>query len=277
MPVPGPDLHLHSTASDGTVTPSGLVELAATVCCPAIALTDHDTTDGVAEALAASRGTSVTVVPGVELSAGIGERGMHILGYHVDHNDPALRARLERLREVRVERAERIVYALSEAGFALTIAEVLDAADGGSVGRAHIAQRLVVTGQVPSVREAFVRLLGSAAPYYVPKPVESPGDVIGWIRKAGGVPVLAHPGLSRVDDLIPSLVEVGLLGIEAYHPAHDAAATQHYAALAADLGMIATGGSDFHGLDREGDSLGSVGVPANVTAALTAAHEAVTR
>lgn len=277
MPVPGPDLHLHSTASDGTVTPSGLVRLALSVGCPAIALTDHDTVDGVPEALAASSGTGLTVIPAVELSAGVVERGLHILGYHIDHTDPALRARLERLRAVRIERAERIVFALSEAGFALTIQEVLDAADGGSVGRAHIAQRLVATGQVPSVHEAFVRLLGSEAPFYVPKPVESPEDVLGWIRDAGGVPVLAHPGLSRVDDLIPSLVEAGLGGIEAYHPSHDEPTTTRYAALAADVGILVTGGSDFHGLDREGDELGSVDVPWSVVGALQTSHAAASR
>ncbi len=260
----GPDLHLHSTASDGTRSPAQLVSLAHEVGCPAIALTDHDTVSGIAEAHAAADHLPVTVIPGVELSAGYGDRGMHILGYHIDHADPRLGARLAELRATRLERAERIVYALARDGFSISVADVLHVADGGSIGRAHIAQLLVTTGQVSSVAEAFSTLLGKTAPYYVPKPVLDPEELIGWVRESGGVAVLAHPGLSGVDDLVPSLVHVGLAGIEAYHPSHDAAAQERYAAMAAALGLIATGGSDFHGLDRAGDRLGCMDVPLHV-------------
>ncbi|MRS12407.1 MAG: PHP domain-containing protein [Actinobacteria bacterium] len=269
----GPDLHVHSTASDGVLTPSEIVSLAIRSDCPAIALTDHDSVDGVAEALAAADGTALIVIPAVELSAGIGDRGVHVLGYWIDHTDPTLLQRLEHLRRIRVERATIIVQALSAGGFPVTIEDVLAAADGGAVGRAHIAQLLVATGYVDSVQEAFERLLGSSAPYYVAKPVYPPAEVISWITDAGGVAVLAHPGLSEVDDLIPGLVADGIVGLEAYHPAHDRDAALTYSGMAASLQMIVTGGSDFHGLGRERDRLGSEDVPEIVLPQLLAARE----
>lgn len=266
--MPGPDLHLHSSASDGAHAPGELVRLSAAAGLPAIAITDHDTVFGTAEALAEAASLPILVISGVELSAGYGDRGMHILGYHVDHTDTALNTRLEALRTIRVERAERIVYALAHDGFRIEVADVLAAADGGAIGRAHIARLLVDTGQAASVSEAFRTLLGKTAPYYVPKPVHTPEDMLAWIAEAGGVPVLAHPGLSGVDDLIPALAQSGLAGLEAYHPSHSPGRREHYACLAASLGLIATGGSDFHGLDRDGDALGSVDVPEQVVADL---------
>lgn len=262
--MPGPDLHLHSSASDGALAPAELVRLAHAAGIPAISVTDHDTVSGTGEALATADGLPITVISGVELSAGYGDRGMHILGYYIDHTDTRLQVRLAELRSIRVERAERIVYALARDGFRITVEQVLEAADGGSVGRAHIARLLVDTGQSPSVSEAFRTLLGKTAPYYIPKPVHAPEEMLAWIAEAGGVGVLAHPGLSRVDDLIPQLVSAGLAGLEVYHPSHDAGRTSRYAELAASLGLVATGGSDFHGLDREGDALGSVDVPHSV-------------
>lgn len=266
--MPGPDLHLHSSASDGAHAPAELVRLAHVAGIPAIAITDHDTVSGTAEALAAAAPLSLAVISGVELSAGHGDRGMHILGYHVDHTSERLNARLAELRSIRVERAERIVYALARDGFRITVSDVLDAADGGAVGRAHIARLLVDSGQAPSVAEAFSTLLGKTAPYYVPKPVHEPEEMLAWIAEAGGVAVLAHPGLSGVDDLIPRLAGAGLAGLEVYHPSHDADQTTRYAELAASLGLVATGGSDFHGLHREGDALGSVDVPESVVSDL---------
>lgn len=273
--MPGPDLHLHSTASDGVLDPSALVELASRAGCPAIALTDHDSVAGVAEALMAAAGTPLIVIPAVELTAGVDGRDMHVLGYHVDHTDPTLLAHLRRLREIRAERARRIVASLNEAGIDVALDAVLRLAGGGAVGRAHIAQLLVATGQAVSVEDAFRRLLGRTSPHYIPKPLATPGEAIGWIRAAGGVAVLAHPGLSRVDDLIGDLVGEGLLGIEAYHPGHDADTVRRYADLAGDLGLIATGGSDFHGLDREGDRLGSASVPDHVVEQLATARDAI--
>lgn len=266
-----PDLHVHTTASDGALTPRELVARAEKLGVFAIAVTDHDTVDAVSEALEASRDTSVLVIPGVELSAGVGERSVHILGYHIDHTDPALLRQLTELRAARVQRAERIVAALRADGFTIDLADVMDAANGGAVGRAHIAQLLVDAGHADSIPEAFSTLLGSKAPYYVPKPVASAAEVIGWIKSAGGVAVLAHPGLSAADDLVPSLVDAGIVGIEAYHGAHDQAAREHYSRLAERFGLVVTGGSDFHGDQHEGGELGSANVPSECVAALEVA------
>lgn len=267
----GPDLHVHSTASDGALGPRALVERAEQLGLPAIAITDHDTVDAVAEALEAARASVVTVIPGVELSAGVGERSVHILGYHIDHTDPVLLSRLSTLRAARVHRAERIVAALRADGFLISLEDVMAAADGGAVGRAHIAQLLVEAGHTASVADAFREMLGSSAPYYVPKPVSSAQEVIGWVEAAGGVAVLAHPALSTADDLIPALVEAGIVGLEAFHGAHDEPTRQHYVGLARAHGLIVTGGSDFHGDQHEGGELGSANVPPDTVAVLEAA------
>ena len=269
--MPGPDLHVHSTASDGALTPSALVALAERLGLPAIAMTDHDTVAGVGEALEAASSSPVTVIAGVELSAGFGSRSVHILGYHIDHTDPALLSRLAELREVRLERARRIVETLADGGITIALGDVMDLADGGAIGRAHIAQLLVAAGHAESVPHAFAKLLGSSAPYYVPKPVASPQKVIGWIEAAGGVAVLAHPALSKADDLVQGLVAAGIVGIEAYHGAHDAETRSRYQRLADAHGLITTGGSDFHGAGHEGGDLGSAEVPPEAVAALAAA------
>lgn len=264
----GPDLHVHSTASDGALTPAELVTRARHLGVPAIAITDHDTVDAVAAALAASEGTPVTVIPGVELSAGVGERSVHILGYYIDHTNETLLERLVTLRTARVHRAERIVEALRADGFLITLSDVMDSANGGAVGRAHIAQLLVDAGHASSVPEAFSELLGSSAPYYVPKPVSSAEEVIGWVHAAGGVAVLAHPALSHADDLLPALVEAGIVGVEAFHGAHSESERSRYVGLASRYGLIVTGGSDFHGDKHEGGELGSANVPPECVAAL---------
>ncbi len=263
-----PDLHTHSSASDGTLSPSEIVRSASGLGVPAVAITDHDTVDGVAEALAEGLRCGVHVIPGVELSAGVGDRGMHILGYHIDHTDPTLLARLAGLREIRMTRAERIVTALQRDGITITPDDVEAAADGGTIGRAHIARLLVENGAASSVADAFERLLGEGRPYYVPKPVSEPADAVGLIVAAGGVPVLAHPQLSRVDDLIPELVSAGIRGLEAYHAQHDPATAARYAQLAESLGLVVTGGSDFHDPDRDGVSLGDGGLPVEAIEAL---------
>lgn len=270
----GPDLHLHSTASDGTLAPAEIVRAAASLGLPAIAITDHDTVAGVAPALVAAEGLPLTVIPAIELSSSVGERDVHILGYYVDYRHPALLTRLTELRQVRLERAERIVHALAADGIHVSLDDILGLPEEGAIGRAHIAELLVASGHVASVPEAFRTMLGSTAPYYVPKPVSSPEEVIALVEDAGGVAVLAHPGLSGIDELIPLLAEAGLAGLEAYHGAHDEGERERYARLAEDLGLVATGGSDFHGEHREGQGIGTADVPPSVTAALQAAHVA---
>jgi hypothetical protein len=259
--VAAPDLHIHSTASDGRLTPEQIVALALERGVPAIAITDHDSIDGVGPALHAAEGTPLTVIPGVELSAAVGARGIHILGYCIDHTDPVLLDRLVELRATRLERARRIVDALADTGIEVTLDDVLALAGDGAVGRAHVAQVIVEAGHASSISDAFYRLLGEGRPAFVPKPLPEPREVVSWIHEAGGIAVVAHPALSKIDDLLPLLVEAGIAGIEAYHARHDAPTCARYARLAAEYGLIATGGSDFHTGDDRDDSLGSAPVP----------------
>lgn len=256
------DLHIHTTASDGTSPPSAVVAAALASGLDVIAITDHDSVQGVGEALESASGRSLTVVPGVELSAAVDEsRDVHILGYFVDHTDLRLLAALEHLRSRRLERAREMVDALAAAGFDVTIERVLAHAGEGAVGRSHIARALVDAGQVESVELAFRRLIGRGERFFIEKRLLSAAEAVALIRDAGGVAVLAHPGISRADDAIPGLVHAGLEGIEAFHAEHSDADRERYAAQAARLGLVATGGSDYHGSDTRSSKLGTGGCP----------------
>lgn len=263
------DLHTHTTASDGTLTPAELVRHAVESGVSVIAITDHDSVDGIEEALAEvsavrATGKSITLVPGVELSAVDEGRDVHMLGFFVDHTDPALLTALADLRSARVERARTIVSALRTAGFDIDHEEVLALSDGGSVGRSHVARALVSRGHAADVSDAFRRLLGRGRPFYVPKHVRTPAEVLSTILDAGGIPVIAHPGVTGVDDLIPELIGKGLGGIEAYHSEHDDTQQSLYAGLAAAYGLLVTGGTDFHGPDAPNPPLGSILMPAEL-------------
>lgn len=269
------DLHTHSSASDGTLAPREVVAYAARRGIEVIALTDHDSTEGLAEASEAARAAGITLVPGVELSVGPDEnRDVHILGYFVDAADETLQAHLSLLRDGRLARATRMVEALRASGYDITIDEVLELADLGAVGRAHVARTLVNRGHVESVDEAFDRFLARGRPFYHPKPAADPASAVRMLVGAGAVPVLAHPVLSRVDDLIPALVRAGLAGIEAFHADHSPEEGRRYEAIARSFGLLVTGGSDFHGPETPSADLGSVAVPEYVWPELLAAAPA---
>ena len=269
--MPGPDLHLHSTCSDGLLTPGEIVAHALALRLPAIAIADHDSVGGIDPAIVAAEGTSLIVIPAVELSASMGERTIHILGYHIDHQDPRLLARLARLRRGRAERATRILHALADDGILVELDEGVTSDENAAIGRAHIARALVRAGHARDMSDAFARYIGDGAPYFAAKDLLTPELAIGWIADAGGVTVLAHPGLNGVDDLLPALVASGLAGIEACHASHDEAAVAHYRALAAGFGLIVTGGSDYHGSSREGGAMGCAAAPDGAVEALAAA------
>lgn len=258
------DLHVHSTASDGALTPAQLVQRACDMRFAALAITDHDSVDGVIPALCDAEDTHVRLIPGVELSTVHRSRDVHILGYFVDPDDTRFQDRLVELRGARRDRAAAMVEALEEAGYTLTLDEVLLLAEGGSVGRSHVARALVNRGHAETIGDAFQRFIGRDKPFYVAKPVAGPVDVVETILQAGGVPVLAHPGVTGIDDAIPELVAAGLQGLEAYHAEHTPGMRDRYRALADRLGLIVTGGSDFHGLSAPGSSLGSVRIPDDV-------------
>jgi hypothetical protein len=253
------DLHTHSSVSDGTETPAELMRTARAAGLDVVALTDHDTTDGWAAARDA-RPAGLTVVPGMELSCrwfpdDQAPISVHLLAYLFDPDSPALSAERARLREERLSRGERIVDALAADGYPVSWAEIVEASAGGVVGRPHVARALVRAGVVESVDAAFATLLHHRSPYYVAKADTDVRQGIGLVRAAGGVPVFAH-GLAtkrgRVldDAAVAALVEAGLLGLEVDHPDHSESGRAHMQGLAADLGLLTTGSSDYHGTNK---------------------------
>lgn len=244
------DLHLHTTCSDGQDTPEELVEAALAGRYRIISITDHDTVEGVIRGLVAAEGTGMEVIPGIELSSIEGDFDIHILGYFIDYHDPEFIRRIAFFKEKRHERAEEIVMTLNRLGLDIQIDTVLRIAHGAPVGRPHIAEALVSEELVNTYDEAFARYIGTHAPAYVPKYKVTPAEAIDLIIKTGGVPILAHPGVLNRDETILELQECGLMGIEAIHPLHTLEKQVYYERLAKKYGLIATGGSDWHGKER---------------------------
>ena len=253
------DLHTHSSVSDGTETPAELMQTARAAGLDVVALTDHDTTDGWAAARDA-RPAGLTVIPGMELSCrwfpdDQPPISVHLLAYLFDPDSPALSVERARLREERLSRGERIVGALAADGYPVSWADILQASAGGVVGRPHIARALVRGGVVESVDAAFATLLHPRSPYYVGKADTDVRQGIALVRAAGGVPVFAH-GLAtkrgRVldDAAVAAMAEAGLLGLEVDHPDHSDDERAHMQGLAADLGLLTTGSSDYHGTNK---------------------------
>jgi predicted metal-dependent phosphoesterase TrpH len=263
------DLHTHSTASDGTDAPADLIRAAAADGLDVIAITDHDTTAGWDAALAA-RPRGLTVVPGVEFSCVFRPPdgrpiSLHLLAYLADPDDPELRAEWARLQESRLTRGRVMVDNLVAAGFPISWEQVAGLAAGGSVGRPHIGRALVAAGVVPDVDTAFRELLSSRQPYYVRKADTDVFEALRLIAGARGVAVFAHPLARRrgpvVDDeTIAAMAAAGLAGLEVDHRDHEPAEREHLRALAAELGLLTTGASDYHGtgkVNRLGENLTS--------------------
>jgi len=269
------DLHLHSTASDGILTPTELVCTALDKNLEVIALTDHDTTGGIEEAVEAARGTPLNVIPGVEISTDVpGANELHILGYHVDPHHPELESRLSSLRRARIDRARRTVSCLAQAGCPIEWDHLVELSQGDVIGRPHIAQALVDAGHVESVHHAFYQYLAKGRPAYIERFKLTPVQAIETILAAGGVPVLAHP--RRVLEHVPRLVRAGLAGLEAYYPNHPEPEQEFLVNLARRHDLIVTGGSDFHGAGiTEASEMGVVYVPRSTVDELSARLRAV--
>lgn len=268
------DLHTHSTASDGTDAPSGVIEVAAQAGLEVVALTDHDTTSGWVEAAAAARRLGIAFVPGTEVSCRSGGVSVHVLSYLQDPAHPALLAFTDRTRAERITRARRIVELLGP-DYPLSWDDVLEqTADDTTVGRPHIADALVARGHVADRSAAFEELLHPGGRYYVPHYAPDVVEAVRAIREAGGVPVFAHPGADgrgRVvgDEVIGAMARAGLAGLEIDHRDHDDAARARLRVLARDLGLFATGSSDYHGRGKDnviGENLTSPEVLAQIEA-----------
>ncbi len=271
------DFHTHSTCSDGLLTPAELVDLAASGGVRVMALTDHDTLDGLAEAeAAAARHPGFTLVPGVELSCDVPGTEVHILGYFVDRERPELIEQLEEFRRGRIDRAQRIIDALERLGAPIAWSRVQELAGEASVGRPHIAQALLEAGHIESFDEAFERFIGRNGPAYAERAKLAPAEAITMIREAGGLAVFAHP--SFTDDyprVAAELAAAGAFGLEAYYKSYEPELVGELAALAEGLGLFALGGSDYHGIDREDErSPGEIPLPDAVTDAFLNAARA---
>jgi hypothetical protein len=272
------DLHVHTWASDGSLSPTACVDEAARLGLAALAVTDHDTVAGNAEAMARGAERGVEAVPGVELSATLGHWAVHILGYWPDPAADALRAVLARLVEGRRERNPQILDRLSALGLPVAAEEVAAEAGGDVVGRPHIAAVMLRRGHVASFQEAFSRYLSRGARAYVPRWKPTAADAIAALRAARAVPVLAHPGAmgganaDEVAAVVVQLVRVGLCGLEVLYPTHDPGQVAAYTRIARQHGLVATGGTDFHGASKPeiqmGSGTGRLRVPASFLDAL---------
>jgi predicted metal-dependent phosphoesterase TrpH len=256
------DLHAHSTASDGSRAPADVIREAKRVGLAAIALTDHDTLDGIAEATRMGAELGVRVVPGVELSAVEGDVETHILGLHLS-DTREMEAKLVELREMRRSRAERIVARLNELGVRVELAAVLEQAAGGAIGRPHVARAMIAEGWAVDFRDAFDRYLGNGKPAYVGKDRLAIVDAIGLIHRAGGLAILAHPSHSGTRERIEALAAQGMDGVEVRHPSHSSEDTLRLGALVAHYSLVPSGGSDWHGAAEGPRTLGMMHVPAD--------------
>jgi hypothetical protein len=251
------DLHVHTTASDGTYTPAEVIELAQKTDLAAIAITDHDTLSGAIEGIRFSDEMGFEVIGGIELSSDLNGVDVHILGYLISRYH-VIQKVLSDLQRLRSTRAERMVRRLNRLGIQIRMEDVLEESRGDSVGRPHIAAAMVKKGIVPSTRYAFEYYIGDGKPAYIPKPKLTPFQAVKLILASGGVPVMAHPGLTGRDHLIPKLIAHGLRGIEVYYPEHGEEQVRRYLDIAAEYGLIATGGSDFHGDTKPHITVGCV-------------------
>jgi predicted metal-dependent phosphoesterase TrpH len=255
------DLHTHSTASDGVRAPADVVRAAKAAGLAAFALTDHDTIAGLSDARAAGAQIGIRLIAGVELSAVEGEEETHILGLHLSELS-ALEHRLVALREMRVNRAARIVERLNALGIPLSFDAVLQHAGGGAIGRPHVARALIAGGWALDFREAFDRYLGNGRPAFVPKEHLPLAEAIELIHRAGGLAILAHPGSTCTRERIHALVSLGLDGLEILHPSHSWDDSRRFDALAAEFDLVRSGGSDWHGSPDGARTLGMMRVPA---------------
>jgi len=258
------DLHMHTTASDGKYTPAEIVRMAWQVGLRYIAITDHDSTEGIKAAQAAAlKHEGMTVIPGVEINTDVPVGELHMLGYFVDYNSPELTATLKRLRNSRVERAKTMIRKLKNVGIKIDYERVEELAGDGAIGRPHVAQAMLEQGYVNSFKDAFLRFIGKGCPAYVDREKIEPADAVQLILRAGGIPVMAHPfTCENFEQRLGEWKKDGLMGLESYYNGYLPEQVDVLVKLAAEHGLITTGGSDFHGVESMNEPpLGTVDVP----------------
>lgn len=257
------DLHIHSNASDGKHSPGEIVRKAASLGLKVISLSDHDTVDGIPEALAtAAAFPGLKVIPGVEISTDVPQGEIHVLGYFINYANPDLLATLTRMRNSRVERARKMVAKLAGLGINIEWDRVQDIAAGSTLGRPHIAQAMQEKGYINSFKEAFDRYIGHGGPAYVERDKMSPAEAVQLIVRNGGLPVFAHPlTFSGYESMTLELIPLGLIGIEVYYKSSTPEEIQKIKILADKYGLIPTGGSDYHGIEASEVDIGGVEVP----------------
>ncbi|MFC1954942.1 PHP domain-containing protein [Chloroflexota bacterium] len=258
------DLHIHSTASDGRFSPEEIVGKAAELGLTVIALTDHDSIDGIVPALSAGKSFPLLkIIPGVEMSTDVPQGEVHVLGYFIDYTDSKLKTALEGFRNSRQGRAQGMVTKLRNLGVYIDWQRVQEIAGTGSLGRPHIAQALLEKGYITSLKEAFTKYIGRDGPAYVEREKMTPIEAIGLIIRSNGLPVLAHPfTINEPEALIAEMKAAGLIGIETYNNGYTAEEIGNMVSLAGKYNLITTGGSDYHGQDDGDETLmGGAGVP----------------
>ncbi|MFA5038451.1 MAG: PHP domain-containing protein [Candidatus Omnitrophota bacterium] len=254
------DLHVHTCFSDGTFSPQRIVEEALTAGLSCISITDHDNISGIAPAMLAA-GERLEIVSGIELTAELTGSEIHILGYLIDFTDEAFLGMLKEMQEVRIRRIHSICQKLTRLKMPVEPEEIFRLAGEGSVGRLHVARVLVHKGYVANTGEAFSRFIGDKGPAYVAKFKMPPKEAIAWIRRVGGIPVLAHPYLLPQKFLIEDFVKAGIMGIEALYTEHSDFQQSEYVKLAEKFGLLVTGGSDCHGEAKQEAKIGRVRLP----------------
>lgn len=256
------DLHVHSTRSDGTFTPTELVALAKEKGLAAFALTDHDSVNGIDEAMEASRGTGIEVVPGIEMSTEYQGKDVHIVGLYYDYENPDFQKEVQKFTKEREIRNQKMCAKMAADGIPISYEAVAAANPGAVITRANIARYLYDTHYISSIDYAFSHLIGDTCPYFIPREKITPEEAVGFLRKFGGIPILAHPfeyhlGSEGLEALVQRLKAAGLLGIEVYYCKHGPEETQEAMALADRYGLLYSGGSDFHGTNKPGLELGT--------------------
>ena len=244
------DLHIHTTCSDGSFTSRQVIEHAKKIELSCLAISDHDSIDGVQEAIDQASSCGIEVIPAVEMSAEENGKELHILGYLIDHRHQVLTSTLKQIREDRKQRLRMMTDALSKEGIDIDADELMKFAGDVSISRLHIAQYMQHKGIVSSWKEAFVRYIGDDKPCYIASFRLSARQVVDIIKCAQGIPVIAHPGLNNVEQLLPKLVEQGIAGIEVFHSEHSRAVTKRLERYARKNGLYVTGGSDCHGRSK---------------------------